>query len=153
MRTRWHRRSFSVDVQRAKSKPNIQKMDQFYDDAKAETLPNFTFIEPRISPNANASHDCTYGLANHQHPTASVREGERWMKDVYEAVRNGPKWEQTLLIITHDEHGGFYDHVPPPQTGVPSPDGICTKEGFDYRRLACAFLPLPSHHGSQRERS
>ena len=122
-------------MQRAKSKPNIQKMDQFYDDAKAETLPNFTFIEPRISPNANASHDCTYGLANHQHPTASVREGERWMKDVYEAVRNGPKWEQTLLIITYDEHGGFYDHVPPPQTGVPSPDGICTKEGFDYRRL------------------
>ena len=110
-------------------------MDQFYDDAKAETLPNFTFIEPRISPNANASHDRTYGLANHQHPTASVREGERWMKDVYEAVRNGPKWEQTLLIITYDEHGGFYDHVPPPQTGVPSPDGICTKEGFDYRRL------------------
>ena len=46
-----------------------------------------------------------------------------------------PLWEETLLLITYDEHGGFYDHVPPPQRGVPSPDGICTKEGFNYQRL------------------
>ena len=43
----------------------------------------------------------TFGLANHQHPVASVREGERWMKNVYEALRNGPQWEQTLLLITY----------------------------------------------------
>lgn len=56
------------------------------------------------------------------------------MKQVYEAVRNGPLWEKTLLIITYDEHGGFYDHVAPPQTGVPSPDGIDGANGFKFDR-------------------
>jgi len=126
---------FMADVQRTKSKPNIQDMSNFYADAANGALPNFTFIEPRISPDKKAAHLPSYGLANHQHPTASVQEGERWMKNVYEALRGGPAWNRTLFIITYDEHGGFYDHVPPPQTGVPSPDGICTKEGFDYGRL------------------
>jgi len=36
------------------------------------------------------------------------------MKNVYEALRNGPLWNETLFIINYDEHGGFYDHVPPP---------------------------------------
>ena len=47
----------------------------------------------------NATSDPTYGLANHQHPTASVREGERWMKNVYEALRNGPKWNSTMYDV------------------------------------------------------
>lgn len=110
-------------------------MSRFYEDAARGALPNFTFIEPRINPDPKARHLPSYGLANHQHPVASVREGERWMKDVYEALRNGPAWNRTLLLITYDEHGGFYDHVSPPQVGVPSPDGICTKEGFEYTRL------------------
>ena len=40
-----------------------------------------------------------------------------------------------IRALRYDEHGGFYDHVAPPQVGVPSPDGICTKEGFSYTRL------------------
>eukprot|EP00939_MAST-03C_sp_MAST-3C-sp1_P001220 g1220.t1 len=126
---------FLGDVQRNESKPHIQTMDRFWADASAGTLPNFTFIEPRINPNPNASGNKSFGLANHQHPTSSVREGERWMRDIYQAVRASPNWESTLLIFTYDEHGGFYDHVSPPQVGVPSPDGICTKEGFDFSRL------------------
>ena len=47
----------------------------------------------------------------------------------------GPKWNSTLFIITYDEHGGFFDHVPPPQEGVPNPDGILTKGGFNFTRL------------------
>ena len=43
-----------------------------------------------------------------------MREGERLMKNVYEALRNGPLWNETLYIITYDEHGGYYDHVSPP---------------------------------------
>lgn len=112
---------FMADVQRESSKPHIREMEQFYHDAAAGTLANFTFIEPRISPNPAARHLPSFGLANHQHPTASVREGERWMKNIYEAVRRGPAWEKTLLILTYDEHGGFYDHVPPPQA-APEPD-------------------------------
>ena len=66
---------------------------------------------------------------------ASVLEGERLMKNVYESLRQGPKWNSTLYVLTYDEHGGFYDHVPPPQEGVPNPDGINTTKGFTYERL------------------
>lgn len=72
---------------------------------------------------------------NDQHPDHSVREGERLMKNVYEALRKSPKWNETLFIITYDEHGGFYDHVSPPQEGVPSPDGKDNIYGFDFKRL------------------
>lgn len=126
---------FLGDLQRPESKPSIQHMEKFYADAASGSLANFTFLEPRIHPNPAARNTSTFGLPNHQHPIASVREGERWIKNVYEALRNGPRWEETLLLITYDEHGGFFDHVPPPQRGVPSPDDICTKEGFNYQRL------------------
>lgn len=51
--------------------------------------------------------------------------GERLIKKVYEAIRAGPKWEETLFIITYDEHGGFYDHVAPP-AGEQPPVTLCT---------------------------
>ena len=126
---------FMKDIQRNSSKQFIKPMKNFYTDAATGTLANFTFLEPRIAASKNATHDRTYGLPNHQHPIASVREGERWMKNVYEALRSSPTWNSTLLLITYDEHGGFYDHVSPPQVGVPNPDGICTAEGFPYERL------------------
>jgi hypothetical protein len=46
------------------------------------------------------------------HPT-HLTQGERWMKNVYEALRNGPQWNQTLLIITYDEHGGAQASLKP----------------------------------------
>jgi phospholipase C len=58
------------------------------------------------------------------------------MKQVYEWVRNSPVWNSTLLIITYDEHGGFYDHYPTPLQNVPSPDGIpSTNDPFNFTRL------------------
>lgn len=127
---------FLADVQRNSSKKFLKPMDTFYKDVERGNLANFTFLEPRIAASKNVSiHDRTHGLPNHQHPIASVLEGERWMKNVYESLRSGPLWNKTLLLVTYDEHGGFYDHVPPPQAAVPNPDGICTKEGFNYERL------------------
>jgi phospholipase C len=58
------------------------------------------------------------------------------MKNVYEALRNGPLWNETLLIINYDEHGGFYDHVAPPQgKDIPNPDGLKNSVGFNFQRL------------------
>jgi phospholipase C len=48
--------------------------------------------------------------------------GERWAHEIVEAVTHSPAWERTLLIYTYDEHGGYYDHVPPPAARVP--DGV-----------------------------
>lgn len=126
---------FNADLRRPEAKQNIRPMSEFYTDAAAGTLPNFAFIEPRIAASKNASHLPSLGLMNHQHPTASVREGERLMKNVYEGLRSGPKWNSTLFVLTYDEHGGFFDHVSPPQDGVPQPDNVSTAKGFTYQRL------------------
>ncbi|MBB5421748.1 hypothetical protein HDG42_007833 [Paraburkholderia sp. JPY171] len=54
-----------------------------------------------------------------QHPLDDVTRGERLIKTVYETIRNSPHWNNSLLLVTWDEHGGFYDHVAPPGTVAP----------------------------------
>lgn len=70
-----------------------------------------------------------------QHPDALISEGERLIKSIYEALRKSDLWDSLAFLITYDEHGGFYDHVAPPQTGIPSPDGVPARNGFTYDRL------------------
>jgi len=75
---------------------------------------------------------------NSQHPIGSVSLGESFIKEVYEAIRNSPVWETSLLIITWDEHGGFYDHVNPPTAvppGDPPDDASHNQNGFLFDRL------------------
>ena len=52
-----------------------------------------------------------------------VYGGEGLIKAVYEAIRNSPHWDTSLLIITYDEHGGFYDCGRPPAAAIPPDDG------------------------------
>ena len=66
--------------------------------------------------------------------TITWRLGEQLIHDVYYALRNGPAWNQTLLIVTYDEHGGCYDHVPPPSGAIP-PDNSAGEYGFDFKRF------------------
>lgn len=89
----------------------ILPLSQFYEDAKAGSLPQFTWINPEC---------CDYMS---MHPKSPINMGENFMKGIYEAIRNSPQWNQTLFIVTWDEHGGFADHVVPP-TGVPPGDNL-----------------------------
>lgn len=83
--------------------------DEFRNDCAHGDLPAYTFIEPRYDD------DVANGLfANSQHPDFPVDEGEALIADVYSAIRNSPLWSTTLLLIVYDEHGGLFDHVPPP---------------------------------------
>ncbi len=91
--------------------------------ATAGTLPAFVFLEPNWSAEGNS-----------QHPNFNVAFGEQLIHDVYYALRNGPKWEQTLLILTYDEHGGCYDHVAPPWGATP-PDSAVGEFEFDFTRF------------------
>ena len=91
--------------------------------AAAGTLPAFSFLEPNWGSSGNS-----------QHPNYDVALGERFIHDVYQAVRGGPGWPQTLLVITYDEHGGCYDHVPPPSGATP-PDSNAGEFGFDFTRF------------------
>ena len=91
--------------------------------AAAGTLPQYTFLEP------------SWGSAgNSQHPNYDVALGEQLIHDVYEALRGGPGWSQTLLVITYDEHGGLFDHVPPPW-GAVAPDSSAGEFGFGFDRF------------------
>lgn len=56
------------------------------------------------------------------------------MKEVYEALRKSKSWEDTLLIITYDEHGGFYDHISPPGN-VKNPTPEIKDNDFNWERL------------------
>ncbi|KAJ9131837.1 hypothetical protein P3X46_034749 [Hevea brasiliensis] len=80
-------------------------------------LPNYVVVEQRF-------FDLLSIPANDDHPSHDVSEGQKFVKEVYEALRASPQWNEMLFIIIYDEHGGFYDHVPTPVTGVPSPDDI-----------------------------
>jgi phospholipase C len=74
--------------------------------AKSGNLPSVTFIDPHfieLPPDGNCDG-----------PPADVQAGQQLVQQVVEAVVTSPQWTKTLLIILYDEHGGFYDHVPPP---------------------------------------
>jgi len=108
---------------------NYGDFDEFLDDAASGDLPNYAFIEPRYL-------DFLSFPANDQHPSHDVSQGEMLVKTVYDALRNGPLWNSTLFIVTYDEHGGFFDHVPTPLHHVPNPDGLnSTNPVFNFTRL------------------
>ena len=98
--------------------------------AREGKLPGYTVIEQRYM-------DTKVEPGNDDHPSHDVYEGQMFVKEVYETLRASPQWNETLLVITYDEHGGFYDHVPTPVRGVPSPDGIAGPEPFlfEFDRL------------------
>ena len=102
---------------------NFGLFADFRADAAAGQLPGYAFLEP------------SWGSAgNSQHPNYDVAKGEQLIHDVYRALKDGPGWDQTLLIVTYDEHGGCYDHVPPPAGAIP-PDQATGEYGFDFSRF------------------
>ena len=96
---------------------NFREMQHFADDVQAGHLPEYTFIEPYYGGFLATS----YAKGNSMHPQDDVRDVDKLIQLVYEALRNSDYWQDTMLIITFDEHGGLYDHVPPPKA-VPTGD-------------------------------
>jgi phospholipase C len=93
---------------------NISKpFSQFLVDAAAGTLPNVAYIDPRFEDEGS-------GTSADDHPHADIRDGEVFLNQIYDAIRNSPNWSKTVLIINFDEWGEFYDHVPPPLARIPT---------------------------------
>eukprot|EP01126_Amoeba_proteus_P037221 TRINITY_DN3830_c0_g2_i4.p1 TRINITY_DN3830_c0_g2~~TRINITY_DN3830_c0_g2_i4.p1 ORF type:complete len:665 (+),score=120.37 TRINITY_DN3830_c0_g2_i4:195-2189(+) len=110
---------------------NLASMTQFFQDARDGNLPNFSWINPLSGINISTGVG-----SNDMHPDHDMAAGERYYKDIYEAVRASPQWNSTLLVITFDEHGGFYDHVPTPLNVPPPGDGEKSyPEKFLFNRL------------------
>jgi phospholipase C len=79
--------------------------------------PSYTFIEPDYGFAGGL-----FGNGNCQHPKGSVARGEAFIKLIYDCISKSPVWSQSLLLVTYDEHGGFFDSEPPP-TATPPADG------------------------------
>ncbi len=100
---------------------------------KQPYVTHFTWIEPNYGDAGSGS----YRGGSSQHPTDSLLAGEKLIAATYNAIRNSPVWPTSLLIITYDEHGGYYDHVHPPTNVTPPRDydqGL-NVNGFDFSVL------------------
>lgn len=111
----------------------VHEFQRFYEDLKdPANFPNYSFLCPRYA-------DSEDGFANSQHAPYDVRYGENLIADVYEALRNSEVWEKTLFVLTYDEHGGFYDHVSPPQKYVLPPDAFTSPTAYDRKHYGYMF--------------
>ena len=122
----------------------IYPFQQFLDDAQNGHLPAYSFVEP------NFMDSIIYGRENDMHPDAAIKDidfhpsdvryGDELVRKVYQALLSGPnqQWQSTLLVITFDEHGGCYDHVPPGRAVRPDnrviPPGQAGYSGFLFDR-------------------
>jgi phospholipase C len=108
---------------------------EFFTDAAAGTLPGFALVEPN------------YDTQSEEDPQ-NIVVGEQFAAQVINAVMSGPGWSRTVLIWNYDEHGGYYDHVPPPPALAPDnippdvPSGESVYNGFAQYgfRVPCAVV-------------
>ena len=103
----WFQSTYDANLQ-----GDVVNLSQFYIDAKAGNLTSLSFLNPSC---------CGVGTTS-MHPAGLISDGEKLIKQVYETLRASPQWDETLLILTFDETGGFHDHVPAPL--APRPDSL-----------------------------
>ncbi|KAK1437044.1 hypothetical protein QVD17_02829 [Tagetes erecta] len=118
---------FFKSLRKLKFITNFHEFDlKFKYDAKKGKLPNYVVVEQRY-------FDVNLFPANDDHPSHDVAVGQEFVKEVYETLRASPQWNEMALLVTYDEHGGFYDHVSTPLDHVPNPDGIVGPEPYYFR--------------------
>ena len=120
-------------LRHAQYRDRFRHFDLFEQDCRNGDLPAYTFIEPRLIVNHNDMHP---PVVPNQEVESSVLAGELLINSVYDAVRNGKNWLRTLLVIVFDEHGGTYDHWPPPRATPPVEDPVYPLQfGFQFDRF------------------
>jgi phospholipase C len=99
-------------ISKATGSSEIADIPTFTKRAKDGQLPQFTYLEPK----SGYGKGTIYKQGTDYHPPARLRPAEEFVADVYDAIRQGPQWNETLFVVTFDEHGGTFDHRPPPKT-------------------------------------
>jgi phospholipase C len=100
-------------------------------------LPQVSFVDPNFG---------LLGLAteNDEHPPTDIQRGQFFVSNVVNAIRNGPHWHDTVILVTYDEHGGSFDHVRPPrapQGGQRTPDGVFPGQCEDLSHVPGSLQP------------
>jgi phospholipase C len=124
-----------------------ERFRSFLKDASGarDPLAAFSWIEPIYSW---AEYTLAAPPSNDDHPPSHIQRGQALIRQVYEALRNGPYWSQSALLIVYDEHGGFADHVQPdPAPGIR--DGFTT---YGPRVPAIVVSPFAARGGVFKQR-
>jgi phospholipase C len=98
---------------------HLRHIDHFFDDASSGRLPAVSIVDP------------AFDTCSEENPQ-DIQIGESFAADVINAVMNGRGWSHTVLIWFYDEHGGYFDHVPPPPATPPddvSPHSLADRNG------------------------
>lgn len=114
----------------------LRTIERFFADAAADRLPHVSWIDPNFvdigdirdnltgfDPDLDTdgyrpAHLFAPNAANDDHPPTDVSHGQSFVLAVFTALLRSPAWQKTMLVVTYDEHGGFQDHVPPPDLGA-----------------------------------
>ena len=103
------------------------------DDGAFDKLPKYSFVEPCMMAEPQGvgiKYPADY------HPPHNVCRGEQFLAEVYGTIRASPYRDRILLVITFDEHGGCYDHVPPPWgAAAPQPSPVSRDGAFHFDRF------------------
>ena len=113
---------------------------QFLLDAAQGKLPAVSFIDPKFTV-------ADQGEGNDDHPHADIRAGDAFLSQTFYALANGPLWPRTLFVVTYDEWGGFFDHVPPPRAAAGNlvdTDIVNGKTLLGFRLPVCVASPYTS---------
>lgn len=128
---------------------NFSTLADFFDDAERGRLPAYSFIEPCLIHAHNDYHpaiNAVFEGVSADSPS-SVLGGEELLSRIYTAVRasstaSGSNFANTLLLVAFDEHGGNYDHVPPPRVDPPDPSAEPGQMGFQFDRAGVRIPTL-----------
>src|SRR5256885_10065 len=125
---------------------NFHSMRQLASDIARDDddeVPQVIFVEPEYGDSP-----VHFGFPpNDNHPPDPIGPGEHFLRDIYTALSSSPRWAQTMLVVIHDEHGGFFDHVPPLPVKIPVPAGalylepVPTTRGRVPAPIASPLLP------------
>lgn len=109
-------------------------MHAFERDCAQGSLPAYSFVQPRVIVANNDMHPSFLPQQNHH---SSILAGDALVARVYDALRTSPLWSRVLLVILFDEHGGTYDHVPPPVGATPphATPPYPLEHGFRFQRF------------------
>ena len=116
--------------------PHHQHIGVFAGSAAAGTLPAVSFVDPSALPNQLINGTL---YQTDEHPPNNIRAGQYFVSTVINALRNSPSWNDSLIILTYDEHGGFYDHAAQP--AAPLPDNIPPGQCADLHNPPASMIP------------
>jgi phospholipase C len=138
---RYYRRNFSfLSLWGTRYSRITRSFADFLRDCRTGRLPAVAYVDPLYTLPL-------FGVGSDDHPPADIRAGEWFLSQVYSAVTTSPAWPRTLLVITFDEWGGFFDHVPP--TRAPDDSAAHALRGFRVPCLLVSPFARRSHvdHG------